>query len=61
MPATICGCDFVLFICLHSNFQLSIAGIRGQEHEVSIITKKGVEARNYDGVSIEEKSIFCRD
>lgn len=27
-------------------------GIRGQAHEVSIVTKKGVEARNYEGVSI---------
>lgn len=51
-PATI-RCDFA-----HNSltFQLSIAGIRGQEHEVSIITKKGVEARNYDGVSIMKKS-----
>lgn len=33
-------------------FQL---GIRGQAHEVSIVTKKGVEARNYGGVSIWSK------
>jgi len=31
-------------------------GIRGQEHEVSITTKKGVEARNYEG--IEEAGKF---
>lgn len=28
-----------------------IVGIRGRDHEVTIVTKKGVEARNYDGVS----------
>lgn len=32
-------------------------GIRGQEQEVSIVTKKGVEARNYEGVS-NPKTIF---
>lgn len=26
-------------------------GIRGQEHEISIVTKKGVEARTYDGIA----------
>lgn len=40
------------------NFFGYILGIRGQEHEVSIVTKKGVEARNYDGVSNKEKDIF---
>lgn len=36
-------------------FFLTFAGIRGQEHEISIVTKKGVEARTYDGVSILER------
>jgi len=26
-------------------------GIRGQEHEISIVTKKGVEAKTYDGIA----------
>ncbi|XP_031632975.1 transmembrane emp24 domain-containing protein bai [Contarinia nasturtii] len=40
-------------ICISSHVS---PGIRGQEHEVSIVTKKGVEARNYDG--IEEAGKF---
>lgn len=34
------------------------SGIRGQEHEISIVTKKGVEARTYDGVSIPKEKFL---
>lgn len=44
-------CDSI-FNCSRFSSRFSMTDIRGFEQEVSLVTKKGVEARSYDGVSL---------
>lgn len=42
----------IQFLTVPILFIFSMTDIRGFEQEVSVVTKKGVEARSYDGVSL---------